>query len=377
MSYRLGFVMEQTWGHVTHQRNLAAQVARDPDVEASWLPVPFRADDLWSRLPLVRDNWSLRGGLRARAAVLRRLRAGPLDGLLFHTQILALCAPPLLRRYPAIVSLDATPLNMDAVGRGYGHRPDGRGLGAWVKRAWNSLVVRSAAALAPWSEWVRQSLIHDYGADPERIAVIPPGVDTKAWRPAAGAPVGGAGRRPRLLFVGGDFARKGGHDVVAVVRDLDGRCELDCVTNDPAAVEGPNVRVHRGLTPNDGTLRRLYRNADALVLPTRGDCMPLVVLEAMASGLPVIATRVGAIPEQVDHGGTGLLVAPGDRRALATAVRALLDAPDRRRALGRAGRARAVRQFDAARNYACLLGLFKALVDAQRDQHEHEVRRAA
>lgn len=368
MSYRLGFVMEQTWGHVTHQRNLAAQVARDPDVEASWLPVPYRANDVWSKLPLVRDNWSLRGGLRARAAVVARLRAGPLDGLLFHTQILALCAARLLRRYPAVVSLDATPLNMDAVGRGYGHRPDGAGLGARLKRAWNSAVLRSASVLAPWSEWVRQSLIDDYGADPARIAVIPPGVDLKAWRPASGAPVGGVRRRPRLLFVGGDFARKGGHEVIAVVRDLDGRCELDVVTNDPTALAGPNVRVHRGLTPNDGVLRRLYRNADVLVLPTRGDCMPLVVLEAMASGLPVIASQVGAIPEQVAHGVTGLLVPPGDPRALSTAVRALLDAPDRRRALGRAGRARAEREFDGPRNYARLLCVLKALVDAQRAQ---------
>src|SRR5690606_9689480 len=91
-TYRLGLVIEQSLGHLTHHRNLEAFLERDPSVEPVWVPIPYTADDAWERLPLVRSNWSLRGGLRSLAAVRACLRAGPVDALLFHTQITALCA---------------------------------------------------------------------------------------------------------------------------------------------------------------------------------------------------------------------------------------------------------------------------------------------
>lgn len=360
-SYRLGLVVEQSLGHGTHLRNLAAFLRRDPTVVPAWAPVAYAADDVWERLPLVRSNWSLRGGLRALAAVRACLRAGPVDALLFHTQITTLCAAPLLRGVPSVVSLDATPLNMDAVGAAYSHRPDGHGPVARLKRAWNAAALRAARAVVAWSSWARESAVRDYGVDPARAHVIPPGVDTSAWRP--GPPRQGD-RPARLLFVGGQFARKGGHDLLAAVRGL--RCELDVVSRDPAATPGPGVRVHRDLGPNDERLRALFRQADLFVLPTRGDCTPLVLLEAMASGLPVVATDVGAISEQVVHGVTGLLVAPGDPAALRAAVAALVDDPARRRAMSRAGRARAEARFDATTNYGRLVALLKACADAPR-----------
>lgn len=360
---RLGFVVEQSLGHLTHQRHLAAAVASDPAVAPAWLPVRYRDDDAWERVPLVRANWSLRGGLRGRAAVLARLREGPLDAVLFHTQVTALCAAPIMRRIPAVVSLDATPLNMDTVGAGYDHRPDGDDLLARLKRGWNAAVLRAARAVVGHSEWVRRSVIDDYGVDPARVVVIPPGADLEALRPGPERPEDGGPLR--LLFVGGDFARKGGPDLLAAVRRLSPRCELDVVTRDPSVVCEAGVRVHRGLTAGDPRLVALFQRADALVLPTRGDCTPFVVLEGMAAGLPVVATRVGAIPEQVVHGETGLLVPPGDVGALAEALGALLASPARRRAMGRAGRARAEALFDAARNYPRLLALLKTCAAGQ------------
>jgi glycosyltransferase involved in cell wall biosynthesis len=74
----------------------------------------------------------------------------------------------------------------------------------------------------------------------------------------------------------------------------------------------------------------------------------IVLLEAMLAGLPVVATRVSAIPEIVDDGTTGILVAPGDDEALATALAGLLGDPERRRVLGEAGRERVRKEFSVA-----------------------------
>jgi starch synthase len=83
------------------------------------------------------------------------------------------------------------------------------------------------------------------------------------------------------------------------------------------------------------------RTADLLCAPSREEGLGLAAIEAMASGLPVVATHVGGLPEVVVDGETGFLVAPDDRAALAAAMTGLLANPDYARRLGRAGRDRA------------------------------------
>jgi glycosyltransferase involved in cell wall biosynthesis len=355
---RIGFVMEQTLGHVTHHRNLARWAAEDPSVHATWIAVPCWQDDRWARWPVVRNNPSLSLSLRARD----RLRYGhdrsSFDALFYHTQSTALFSLGLARRLPVVVSLDATPLNIDSIASGYGHRPDSRStLGGWKLR-WYRRLFHVATALTTWSRWARDSLVRDYGVDPDKVEVIPPGIDLGAWstsrdRTDSGSPV-------RVLFVGGQFARKGGGVLLEAFEEgLSGRCELDLVTADEVPGAGDRVRVHRGLRHDDPALRRLFAEADLFVLPTLADCSPLVILEAMASGLAVVATDVGAISEQVTDGETGLLVPPGDAAALGRAVLALVDDPLRRRAFGSAGLRRARERFDGARNYRALTDLLK------------------
>jgi glycosyltransferase involved in cell wall biosynthesis len=93
----------------------------------------------------------------------------------------------------------------------------------------------------------------------------------------------------------------------------------------------------------------LIRGFDLFVLPSRWEGFGLVLLEAMAQSCPIVATRVGGIPEVVADGETGLLVPPGDVGALASAIGKLIDDPSRRRALGRAGHARFRHRFTAER----------------------------
>ena len=100
---------------------------------------------------------------------------------------------------------------------------------------------------------------------------------------------------------------------------------------------------------------------DVFVLASRSEGFPLATLEAMAAGLPVIATSVGGVPEQIEHLRTGILVAPGDQRAIASWIVRLSDEPELRRRLGTAAAARVRSEFTLARQAE---GLHRAYLTA-------------
>ncbi|HZQ37620.1 MAG TPA: glycosyltransferase family 4 protein, partial [Dehalococcoidia bacterium] len=171
-----------------------------------------------------------------------------------------------------------------------------------------------------------------------------------------------------LLFVGGDFARKGGPLLLeAMRRGLARHCDLDVVTAAPVPA-APATTVHTGLGPNDPRLLALYRDADVFVLPTFADCLAVVLAEAMAAALPIVTTRVAAQPEAVRDGESGLIVPPGDGDALGAAIQRLVDDPELRRRFGRSGRAIAEQRFDAHRNADRLLDVVESGIDRWRSQ---------
>jgi glycosyltransferase involved in cell wall biosynthesis len=100
------------------------------------------------------------------------------------------------------------------------------------------------------------------------------------------------------------------------------------------------IELVRAVKPYTQEWRGIWRDADVFVMPARAEAFGMVYQEAAAAGVPVIAPRINAVPEIVEHGVTGLLVPPGDDRALVAAMREMIAAPNRRHALGRAARTR-------------------------------------
>jgi glycosyltransferase involved in cell wall biosynthesis len=127
----------------------------------------------------------------------------------------------------------------------------------------------------------------------------------------------------------------------------------------------PNVRVHHGVGPNSPELRRLFEAADLFVLPSRGECLALVLMEATAAGLPVITTSVGALAEAVSPGESGIVVPVGDVMALRTALETLVADASFRQRMGKAGRLLAKQKFNARANNQSILDLVADVADTR------------
>ncbi|MBF6599358.1 MAG: glycosyltransferase family 4 protein [Dehalococcoidia bacterium] len=336
--------------------------------------MPFAPEGL-GRLPLVRRNWTLRGSLQAASRIRAELRRGAIDAMFLHTQTISVFAGGLMNRIPTLLSLDATPANLDTLGGAYAHDVN-PAVVERLKRAAHRRVVARARQFTTWSQWAKDSLVTDYGADAKRVTVIHPGTNIDAFAARAGAPRP-PGRPLQLLFVGGDFVRKGGDLLLDVYRrSLRETCELHIVTATDVP-SGEGVHVYHGLKPHAPELIARYADADVFVLPTRGDCLAVVMGEAMAASLPIVTTTVGAHREAVEDGGSGYLIGVDDADALASRLRAL--AADRALAarLGRRSRAIGEERFDIARGAAQIADMLVALADERGVREMGRVRLAA
>jgi hypothetical protein len=358
---RVAFVMEQVLGHTTWSMNLRAALERLGITSVFVETRLFREGGVPERIPGVPTT--LRAGARALIDVRQGLAGQRYEALVFNTQKAAQLCQPYLVRTPTLLMTDVTPLQYDGIGALYRSHARERGPIALMKRAATTLNFRLAAGLIGWSRWTADSFVRDYGARADHVHVVPPGVDTSLWRPVERS----RSPRPRLLFVGGDFERKGGRELLEAFRDLrlGQRAELHLVTRDgvPAA---DGVFVHR-LANGTAELRDLYASSDAFVLPTKADCFSIASIEAMASGLPVAVNDVGGIGDIVVDGETGFLLPSGDGRSLRHALVALVDDAALRLRLGAAGRTRATRMFDAAASASRILDIAaQAIAERQR-----------
>jgi glycosyltransferase involved in cell wall biosynthesis len=149
---------------------------------------------------------------------------------------------------------------------------------------------------------------------------------------------------------------------LAFVGDGPDRAELEGLA---ATVPAPGRVVFLGQQTRDRIVE-LLADATLLVAPSvptasgKREGIPVVLIEAMASGVAVVASELSGIPELVENGVTGLTVAPRDEAGLAAAIGALLDDPARRASLAAAGRERVEAEFDLDRNAARLVEMFRA-----------------
>lgn len=354
MSYpHIGFIMEQTLGHITHDLNLQATLTTRNSFTYERFPVLFHNNDIYDRLPVIRNNWTLKASLRSRDWLKSRRNAPHLDAVFFHTQVTTLFSIGWMRRHPTIISMDATPKNIDSLGEAYQHSPSRlRWLEAW-KDSMNKEAYQAARGIITWCQWAKNSLINDYGIDGDKITVIPPGVNMERWNLPRETR---ESSKLHLLFVGGNFQRKGGHLLLKAFKKLPNNCMLDIVTQDPLnGMEMDRVHVHNGVKANSPEMLALFQKADIFVFPSNGDCLPLAVMEAMAASLPVIASNVGAISEEVADGVTGYLIPAGNEKALVDSIAFFIHNPQSIREMGMKGRERALKLFNSQNNYQSLV----------------------
>jgi glycosyltransferase involved in cell wall biosynthesis len=253
------------------------------------------------------------------------------------------------------------------------HMPLGHGTTDGDAREREGAVLSAAATVVTTSAWARRALLELYALPGDRVHVAEPGVDPAELAP--GTPAAGA-----LLSVAAVIPGKG-HDVLldalTPLAGLPWRCHcVGSLERDPDFVEhlrrraldgGLDGRVRFAGPQAEAELARSYAAADVLVLPSRGESYGMVVAEALARGLPVVAAEVGGVPEALGHGadGTrpGLLVPSGDSAALRDALRRWLEDAGLRRRLRAAARERRASLADWSTTTSAVAG---ALAGAAR-----------
>lgn len=381
--YRFLIVNEHYLGHVSVHRLFCRALETDPQVEFDPETDTIRLDTVENLLERLQRRFaSLRFGTawmqqqnldfarwrfqrfvallarkRIDRALARAKKAGrPYDAIAIHSQTAAFAATDLMKQMPCLISTDISQtqasLEWNSPATRWTYQPGIR---------LEKLVFERASAIAVFSDWCRNAiLVENPALPPAKVRTLPPGVELGPFvelpleRPPA--------EKLRLLFVGGDFARKGGPDLVACWEEyLKETFELHIVSNGaPAGLEEKGIAVYRDLKPYSQELLERYREADVFVLPTLNEAYGHVFIEAMAAGLPVVATRINAIPEIVPPEGLPLLIPPGNREALREAILSLQD-PARRQALGQTVRDKAKARFDAGACFAAYVGWLKAI----------------
>jgi len=265
----------------------------------------------------------------------------------------------------------------------------GYDVSAWVERQ----TLEQADAVIAVSAAARADVLEHFATDPARVHVVHNGIDTVAFAADRGrdalARFGIDPATTYVLFVGRITRQKGITTLIEAIPQLDARTGVVLAAGQPdtpelaaeveqgiaeAQAASPHRTIHWIPEHLDrATVRQLYSHAAVFVCPSVYEPFGITNLEAMACGVPVVATRVGGIPEVVVHGRTGLLVDPPDdpmtpggahrvARDLAAAINALVADPARRKAMGEAGRERAVELFSWSSVASKTLEVYGAVV---------------
>lgn len=253
-------------------------------------------------------------------------------------------------------------------------------LKTWLLRKMEWALAYLSDRLVAVSEHVKQDLVRYGVARAEKIAVVPlgfelqPFLEARVWKGHFRRELG-LGESARLVGIVGRIfpiknhrlfleaaARLARQDPLVhfvVVGDGILRPEMEQF----AAEIGIRDRVH--FTGWRRDLPRIYADLDVLVISSNNEGTPVSAIEAMAAGVPVVATRVGGLPDVVQEGVTGYLVPPRDPDALAGAIAAVLQDPERAARMGEAGRAVAQERYSLERLVADMDALYQQLLRAK------------
>ena len=216
----------------------------------------------------------------------------------------------------------------------------------------------------------------------ERLDVVHVGIPVDQF--TRSKPSSAGRREPTILYIGRLVPEKGQAVLLDAVALLAARGRLVDVT---LAGEGPLRQALERRAEQLGIasqvsflgavgqdrLRALYEDASIFCLPSFAEGVPVVLMEAMAMGLPVVSTRITGIPELIEDGSSGLLVAPGRPDELADRLEWLLADPALRRELGTEAREAVLREFDAERSAEQLYELFRERLLGRTADHLPEV----
>jgi glycogen synthase len=373
---KLAAVEVRTFGHQAIRDDTLAVHGHGGAAEADDPPLPYTA--------AVR---ALRVGLS--------LASAPTDADVVHSHTWYTAFGGLLARLLHGIPLVVTDHSIEPL-RPWKREQLGRGadVAAWAERS----ALEAADAVVAVSTEMRRDLLRHFRIAPDRVHVIPNGIDTNTYRPAAGR--GRLARfvidpaRPYVLFVGRISRQKGLLHLIHAIPALDPGVQVVLCAGAPDTpeiareVEAAVVRC-RATRPgvvwipemvDRETAVELYSHAAVFCCPSVYEPFGLINLEAMACEIPVVASAVGGIPEVVVDGETGRLVPvalvetggaieprdpAGFARDFAHAVNALLADPSLRRTMGVKGRQRAEALFSWAAVARRTLALYRDVVKAR------------
>jgi len=334
------------------QRNLCQVISKRDDIESIWSWVDVNPKDFFINLYPFSLNWTFKAGMIAKSRIKELEKNGEVFDAVFINHLTPLAfIRKFRRRVPTILSLDITPPLLANYSTWYQYKKKRKfPLFEKFKYLMTRKAYNDAAFLLPWSEWVRESLIMDYGIGPEKIEIIPPGINLHQWGRKTNA-AKKENRKIKILFVGGEFLRKGGDILFKVACRGDFQnYEFHFVTKDFQGHAMPNTFFYDKMEANSDSLKALYFNADIFALPTRADFSPNAIFEAMAFELPVITTNVGSLSETIRDNENGFFIPLNDEQALADRLLTLIHDQALRLRLGRAGRKLVEEKFNLEKN---------------------------
>ncbi|MFN3476458.1 MAG: glycosyltransferase [Candidatus Methylomirabilales bacterium] len=302
--------------------------------------------------------------LLAFSADLKKEKPEIVHGLLFHAYILAAFVARIAR-VPIVI----------ASRRSLGYFKVGKPHYLLAERLAN----RMTDLIVANSEAVKEDVIRQEKVEPAKVRVVYNGIDPSLYDVPADPALRAELKIPeeaKIVGVVANLIHYKGHrsflKACQTIKRKHGAVKFLLIGDGPLRGQLEELARELGLEQDVRFLGsrhdipELLALMDVAVLPSLEEGFPNAVLEAMAAGKPVVATRVGGVPEAVIHGETGLLVPPKDPQALADAILALLDDPPRAEEMGKAGRERVKKEFGLDRMVWEMEGLYEELLSRKR-----------